>query len=328
MTTINPPIARGEAASIVRHTFGADVDLLGIVPLGGGQVNSTGMVILGTGERLVLRIAPDPIQAGLAPSWLSPSGLRREAAVIEAAGPDLARLLPVTVAHDFGGSVIPRDWVLQRVMPGVPLDTLLPSLDNETSERIWQEVGRFMRELHDRGQPPFGPLTEGEQFKSWFDLVRHDLLGLHHDFTRFDLTPAPMERLQAAIDRHADILAGVPAALIHSDLNPAHLFITDDDDDGSLHLGGLIDLEYGRIADPLSEHLLATAVTTRDTSESARAILHGYGAFPIAAGVDERIQIAAALGAAWDATLLAYQQRDPAPALERLEQGLADLAID
>ncbi len=322
MTTINPPISRSDATAIVHHAFGDDVEFLGIVPLGGGQVNSTGMVILGTGQRLVLRIAPASEVAAEAPGWLSPYGLRREAAVINAAGQNLAPLLPVTVAHDFSGSVIPRDWVLQEVMPGVPLETLIPSLDEETSFQIWHEVGRFMRTLHDCGQPPFGPLSEGKQFDSWLNLVRNDLAGLRNDFQRYDLPPTPLERIQAAIDRHTGILEATPPALIHSDLNPAHLFITDDDEDGSLHVGGVIDLEYGRVADPLSEHLLATALESRASSDTAHAILLGYGLSDVKSGAETRIQLAAALGAAWDATLLAFQQQDPAPALARLEQGL------
>ena len=176
MAPINPPIQRQDATNIVEFAFASDCGLLGVVPLAGGQVNSTGMLILDDGRRLVLRIAPDPIVAEQGPSWLSPFGLRRELAVV-AAAPDLAPLLPSTVMHDFDGAVLDRDWVLQEVMPGVPFETLLPSLDDEAASTIWAEVGLFMRTLHDHGRRPFGPLVWGAQFDSWLDLLDHDLLG-------------------------------------------------------------------------------------------------------------------------------------------------------
>jgi aminoglycoside phosphotransferase (APT) family kinase protein len=113
MEPINPPIQRQDATNIVDFAIADGCRMLGVVPLPGGQVNSTGMLILDDGRRLVLRIAPDPVVGEQGPSWLTPYGLRRELAVI-AAAPDLAPLLPVTVAHDFEGSVLNRDWVLRR----------------------------------------------------------------------------------------------------------------------------------------------------------------------------------------------------------------------
>ena len=324
MAVINPPIQRKVATEIVEFAFGGECDLLGVVPLPGGQVNSTGMLILDDGRRLVLRIAPDPARADEGPSWLSPFGLRRELAVV-AAAPDLAPLLPTTVMHDFHGVVVNRDWVLQEVMPGVPLDSLLPSLDDETAATIWAEVGRFMRRLHDYGEQPFGPLVWGAQFDSWPDLLAHDLQGLQADAERYGLPREPFRRLGGAIERQAGMMAGVAPALIHSDLNPGHIFVTDDDEDGTLHLGGVIDLEYGRMADPLSEHLLASALTDTTGSLALRSIVAAYGKRDLNQAETVRIGIASALGAAWDATLVAFQQGDSSPAMDRLDLLLGDL---
>ena len=320
MTPINPPISRSEAAAIIDHAFAGDRQLLAIVPLGGGQVNSTGMVILDDSQRLILRIAPDAEAVNAAPGWLSPHGLRREAAVITSAGMELTALLPQTVAHGFDGEIISRDWVLQEVMPGVPLETLLPTLDDDSAATIWQETGAFMRALHDRGRPPFGPLTDGPRPDTWLGLVRSDLAGLKDDFARFDLPIDILDRLGQGVERHASLLESVPAALIHSDLNPAHIFVTDNEDDGSLCLGGVIDLEYGRVADPLSDHLLAAAIVEGPSAESAAAIRSGYGNPDLGAGIEVRIQLASALSAAWDATLRAFQGNDVEQTLDTMER--------
>src|SRR5690606_23234836 len=106
-------------------------------------------------------------------------------------------------------------------------------------ETIWAELGTFTRQMHDHTSPTFGALGE-DGYERWSQLLAWDATGLLDDASRFSLPVEPFERLARLIEDQASTLDDVgPPALIHSDLLPPHVFVSDDDD-GSLHLSGVI----------------------------------------------------------------------------------------
>jgi hypothetical protein len=325
VSSINPPVCHADTVEVVRQAFDGARNLVAAVPMPGGQINATSLLILDGGERAILRAAPTDADASAGPSWLSPHGLRREAAAI-AAMPDLAHLLPVTIAHQFDDTFLGRDWVLQQVMLGVPLSTVDTTLEPETRESIWTEVGAFTRRMHDHTTPTFGPPGEAG-YQRWTGLLASDAAGLIEDAHRFNLPIAPFEHLARLIDTHASMLDDVgPPALIHSDLLPPHIFVTDDDD-GSLHLAGVIDLEFARFADRAQEHLLPEFGVGYVPEEMRDAFNAGYG---VNGQIEERPgqafrhAVYRALDLGWNASLVAYQQGGTSGLISQLETALAE----
>lgn len=325
MTSINPPVCHADTVDVVRQAFGGSRDLMASVPLPGGQINATSLIILENGDRLILRAAPSEADASAAPSWLSSRGLRREAAAI-AAMPDLAHLLPVTVAHDFEDNFLGRDWVVQQVVPGVPLATVDAALEPDARETIWTELGSFTRQMHDHTSTTFGPLGE-DGHERWTGLLASDAAGLLDDARRYNLPIAPFEHLARLIGDHTATLDDVgPPVLIHSDLLPPHIFVTDDDD-GALHLSGVIDLEFARYADRASEHLLPSFGLGYVPEAMAGAFFAGYGAdgrIENCPGHAFRRALYLALDFGWNASLVAFQQGDAAILIGQLEDALTE----
>ena len=226
--------------------------------------------------------------------------------MIEAASA-LDQYLPVTVAHDFDHSVIDRDWVLQQVMPGVALASIDDTLDPSARSAIWTELGAFTRELHDTCSDRFGPPAWGATFARWTDQVRWDVASLIDDAARFGIPPAPFERLSAAVERLAPLLDEVTTpALIHSDLSRSHVFVNLGHD-GGIRLAGVIDLEFGRFADALSEHLITGFEWGNAPIEMRSAFMGGYGKAALSSEEDIRVGLYVAISLAWLVPLLAFQ---------------------
>lgn len=318
-------ISQADMQAIVHFAFGTDRTVLSSIPLSGGLINATQMLVLNGDERLVLRVAPDAAIAEAGPSWLTPYGLRREAAAL-ALLDDLGDLRPETVAADFENAVLDRGWVLQRVMPGVPLDTVDDMLPDDVRETIWQEVGAATKTMHRKRADFFGAAAWGPEHDTWSGLVRRDVAGCLDDADRYGLDAAPFRALLDLVGSHQATLDLVTTpALIHSDLFPPHLFAVDDDDDGSLHLAGMIDFEFARFADPLSEHLLAQAVADDEDDVALVAFLEGYGPVPEIAGAEERQAIYGALDHAWNITLTAFHGRETVGLMAAFTEAVAVL---
>lgn len=317
-------VTLGELEAMIRRAFGGDARIDRAVPLGGGQINDTRMITLVGGLRYIVRVAPSDVAAAAGPSWFTAHGLRREQAVVAAAA-DLAPFLPVTVVHDFDRTVIDRDWVIQEVMPGRPLLEIDGSIPSGARAAIWEQVGGFTRRLHAVRGDRFGPPAWGSEFDRLSELVAWDAAGLAPDAERFNL-PAPMfERLATLVTRFAPAFDEITTPrLIHSDLWKQHVFV-EPAADRHFRLSGVIDLEFGRFADPLSEHLLPTFDWGNVPRAMRSPFLRGYGDRDSAPRDALRTRIYLAIGLSWVATLLAYQGRSTKPLMTQLRRVLEHL---
>lgn len=308
-------VARGDGLltndalrEIVAAAFGTPDGLALAVRLSGGSINTTYALRRMDGSSAILRVAPSDATAGTGPSWLTPWGLRREAAVI-ALLPDLHRLLPVTIAHDFRRAVIDRDWVIQDVMPGALLSDLDATLPADERTALWAELGAITRRLHAVRGEAFGPPVHGQRFDRWSDLLLHDAGQLIEDAGRFALSTSPFDRLRRLTGELATVLDdGVTPRLVHSDLAPSHVFV-DRTAEGMFRIAGIIDLEFGRFADPQMERLITTLCWGDPLASIASSFFRGYGR-DFASPEDRirlRIYVAIALG--WSATILAWRDQ-------------------
>ena len=300
------PVTALQIRSILELALGNEAAVESVSPLGGGSINATFQVDLRDRASVVLRVAPSDAAAARGPGWLTSWGLRREAAVIALATPALGDLLPATVATGFDRAVIDRDWVIQERVPGVPLSTVDAGLLPDERDALWIELGQLTRRLHETAGGWFGPPLAGPRFERLSDLLDHDAHGLVDDAARFGLPQAPFERLRGRIGALADVLDDTPGPrLVHSDLARSHVFVERGGDE-TFHISGIIDLEFGRFADPQLERLITSFQWGNAPLEMKETFFAGYGRRFDAPEDRLRLGVYVALALAWSATILAF----------------------
>ena len=300
------PVDRHQIESILRSALGEMEAITSVSPLGGGSINTTFQIELRDRPGVVLRIAPSDAAAAAGPGWLTPWGLRREAAVIALATPALGGLLPTTIASDFDRTLIDRDWIVQERVPGVPLSTVDADLPPDERDALWIELGQLTRRLHESPGGWFGPPVAGPRFERLSDLLLHDADGLLGDAVRFGLPHAPFERLRGRIGALADVLDDTTGPrLVHSDLARGHVFVERGGHE-RFHISGIIDLEFGRFADPQMERLITSFQWSNAPLEMKEAFFAGYGRRFDAPEDRLRLGVYVALALAWSATILGF----------------------
>jgi aminoglycoside phosphotransferase (APT) family kinase protein len=313
-------IDRHELDAILRHAFGERRHGVTATQIGAGQVNDARLLTWPDDTQRILRVAPSDATADAGPSWFTAYGLRREVAVIAAAH-DLASYLPVTTAHDFERAVIDRDWVIQEVMPGTPLSEVDRNLGPDVREDVWEQIGAFTRRLHNVRGHWFGPPANGPRFDTWSGLLEWDAAGLIRDAKSFQYDSSPFERLARIVSAQRALLDEVKTpSLIHSDLCRTHIFV--EPVDGQWRLVGTIDIEFGRFADRLSEHLITGFEWANAPPEMRPAFMRSYLAMGETDSDRRRVAIYVALSLAWFAPLLAMQHEPVDGLLRRLGDAL------
>lgn len=282
---------------IVRNVFGTRSEIANAQWMTSGTINRTWLVDLAGGERVIVRIGPSDEKAAVGPSWLTSFGLRRERDAIRLLTSSIG-VLPVTLAADFSRTLVDGDWVVQQVMPGRAWAGIIPSLNRETQQNLWRELGEIVRKIHKVPGSAFGPPSFGSTFPAWSDLVQSDLAGFLQDARRYGLPESTFGELRELVTRHEHELGAVPPRLIHSDLSLDHVFI--DRIDHRWTISGLIDFEFARFADPISEGLLLGMLDRPDQDGERAAFLEGYGGRSDVSAI--RLDVARLLNQAWRLT--------------------------
>src|SRR5579884_255440 len=131
--------------------------------LGGGEHNNVYLVQMAGREPVILRVAPSPDR--LTPGR-EPYSLRQEHAILPYLAA-LSPLLPKTVAIDFTGQVIPRDYLFQTFMPGVRWRDFEQELTPPQNETLWRELATHFYTITTVEGAAFGHPYPGRQFPTW-----------------------------------------------------------------------------------------------------------------------------------------------------------------
>lgn len=257
-----------------------------------GSINQVYRLTIEDSADLILRRAPSQNEIGSFPSWLTPHGLRREQAAIKLLA-DLGSILPETVVFHESDDAGFGDWVLQSIVPGRPAVDVIPDLTIEETNNVYVQFGKLTRAIHDVRGSFFGPPSNGQEFSNWNDLLAYDCAGFLRDAEFVAGLEAEVESLLDIMNPVFDIVEPV---LIHSDLNLEHLFL--EPGDAGWQVSGLIDLEFARFADPLSEGFLHSMMIASESTQTI-AFREGYGDIELD---PMRLEIAARLGRCWDLT--------------------------
>ena len=296
----DPILTPDQLVAIARRAYGPRAVLAEAVPVGGGTVNEVWRLGIAGEPDAILRVAPSPEAAASGPSWLTADGLRREGAAI-ALLPHLAPILPRSIRFDGSREIVDRVWVVQSIVPGRPWSEVDAALDDEGRIGLWRQLGAICRAIHAVIGPAFG-LAQSPGVATWADLLQDDACGLLNDAVRFGIDREPFARLLAAVVADREVLNRVTVpSLIHSDLGPRHCFVEPDADD-VWRIVGLIDLEFARFADPLSESVIVAFGLVPPDQRFRDAFWEGYGAFGSLPGAERRAMLYAAIALGWVAT--------------------------
>ncbi|MEJ7838712.1 MAG: aminoglycoside phosphotransferase family protein [Thermomicrobiales bacterium] len=277
----------------IEETFGQR--LISQRRMSGGSVNQVYGITLERSGECVLRQAPSSSTIGAFPSWLTPWGLRREQSAI-ALLDGFRHLLPQTLAFHESDDPESGDWVVQTLVSGQSAASAMPAMGLDESSHFMTQLGEMTRKLHGIKRASFGVPSHGPSFSSWSELVAHDCSGFLSDTRHASIPAKDVTSLIELVERHRDELDAVEPVLIHSDLSLEHVFVSRERD-GYL-ISGLIDLEFARFADPLSDGLLHDTLASPN-APYASAFLKGYGDIETS-GV--RMEIARCLARFWDVT--------------------------
>jgi hypothetical protein len=318
-------LTRDEIDASGRRAFGAEARVNDIYEVFGGTINSTYLLAVTDASLCVLRVAPSITVASAGPSWLTATSLRREHALTPFLAP-VATLLPRTLAVDFTHQLIDRDWIIQTVVPGTAWTALESRLTAAERAELWRQLGGLAAALHAVLGDDFGAPERPR--RRWSEVVSDDLAGLLRDWQRFDLpNRAGLEAVAEAATRQRAVLDAVKMPhLVHSDLDPRHVFV-DRGPTGALRITGLIDHEYGRFADPASEGLLT--LLAHKPPEGSESFWERYRPLPRDDATRWRSHLYRVITLGWEATDSAHRgdERATEEALTELESGVLDAVV-
>ena len=319
-------LTRDEIIAIGQRAFGATARISDIYEVFGGTINSTYLLAVTDAPLCVLRVAPSVTVASAGPSWLTANSLRREHALTPFFAP-IATLLPRTLAADFSRQLLDRDWMIQSVVPGTAWTAMESRLSPAERTDLWRQFGNITASVHAVLGDDFG--VPERPFRRWSDVVNDDLAGMLRDWQRFDLPDrARIVALAEEVGRRRAVLDQIKMPhLIHSDLDPRHVFV-DRGADGALRISGLIDHEYGRFADPASEGLLT--LLTHKPPEGSASFWERYQRPSTNDATRWRSSLYRAIALGWVATDSAHRgdERATEEALTELGSGALDAVIN
>ncbi|MFI6907016.1 amino acid adenylation domain-containing protein [Nonomuraea sp. NPDC050394] len=203
--------------------------------------------------------------------------MRKEQRVYELLGPTGAAAPGVVLADDSKRD-LPQAYLVMTKIPGRPLSQVSASLDAETVERLYHEMGRLLRAVHSVELTAYGPL-DGVQ-----EPTNAAYLG-----GQFDLKVAQFAEFGGDPGVHAALVARVRAdrrllercttpVLLHHDFHERNVMA--DQRDGRWELTGVIDVENALAGDPLMDLARTDYFAVKDDPARRRALLDGYGTLP------------------------------------------------
>ncbi len=136
---------------------------LQLVPSATGKHNSSFWVVA-RANRWVLRVAP-PDWAGLL--FYERRMMRQEPLLHELIRSRTTIPVAQIIATDLGRAHLERDYLLMTALPGVPLSDAA-SLDVHQRERVFYQVGSYLRQLHELTAP------------DCLGIKAYGYIGLHH----------------------------------------------------------------------------------------------------------------------------------------------------
>jgi len=262
------PLTPAQVDAICRRAFGEQALVASAVELGDGTYNTTFRIVLDSGQEAILRAAPEPARQFRSEHAL----LRNEHAAAPYFAP-IAALLPRTLVVDFTHDLVPRDYVIQTVVPGVPAPEGLARYERARWASFFRGLGEISRRIHAVRGPGFGPAA-GPLTARWSEALGGQLALVAADLDGLGLDVADVRELAVTARRRRDLLdeIGEPR-LLHGDLWTINVMVEPDAPEPTV--SGVFDCDRTWWGDPESDWAIYRAAGKPGTERDA--FWDGYG---------------------------------------------------
>ncbi len=221
-------------------------------------------------KEYVLRIAPPDSTPVL---FYENKMMRKEPGIHKIVHENTNIPVPEILDYDFSRSVVNRDWLLMKRIPGRTLSEI--SLNSVKTDKMFFTLGRYIKELHlitgnkfgYQESPSTGPMKE-----NWFSAFRSMWIKILDDILRTGIyTKENVTALTGLLDSHSSAFPALPeSSLLHMDLWSQNILI-----DTTGTITGIIDWDRALSGDPEIEYAVLEYCGT-----SPAAFREGYGMHP------------------------------------------------
>ena len=228
--------------------FGNHAQIESIHELGGGTFNTTYQITFADQFKTVLRVAP-PQTADIA--WDEIFLMRREHSMQPYFAP-IATLMPKTLLVDFTHQVLDRDYIFQSYIEGERWDDVMSELTPSENNRLWEQFGGIMKQIHNVHGESFGLPLSGFQFSRWsetiMDRMKRTLQSANENQIELPNLTSIMKMVLAKPQKLDEIQ--VPA-LLHGDLWSFNILIRREA--GHPSIVGILDADRTWWGDPMAD---------------------------------------------------------------------------
>jgi aminoglycoside phosphotransferase (APT) family kinase protein len=255
-------VTADEIELVTRAAFGPAVHPSSAVELGLGLYNNTYRVDIGRDRPVVLRVAPDPARQTRDEREL----MRNEHATVPYLGP-IAAMLPTTLAVDFTHTVIPRDWMFQTYLSGLPGPDALVRYPPSGLAPLYRQLGSITKRVHSVRGDRFGSVL-GPWFSSWSDAVLASMRDIVADLEDAGVEAGDVREAVAIAELHRAVLDEITEPrLLTGDLWIVNVLI--DPDAAEPTITGVCDCDRSSWGDPESDFPLIIAGRAPGTERDA-----------------------------------------------------------
>ncbi|MFI6813446.1 amino acid adenylation domain-containing protein [Nonomuraea sp. NPDC050328] len=185
---------------------------------------------------------------------------------------------PAVVLADDSKRDLPQAYLVMTKIPGQPLSQVSATLDEESIERLYRDMGRVLRAVHSVELTAFGPF-DGLQEPTNDAYVGGEFETKAARFAEFGGDPELHAALVAKLRTGRPLLSRCATpVLLHHDFHERNVMVAEQD--GRWELTGVIDVENALGGDPLMDLARTDYFAVRGDARRRRALLEGYGPLP------------------------------------------------
>ncbi len=148
-----------------------------------------------------------------------------------------------------------RDASLQEYVDGLLWHDVNDELSTEDTDRLWNQLGNFTKQLHEIKGDTFGYPSPIKSHAKWSDFILDYITGIRDNCLRNKVHNPLMDKFLDRVKKYDELLDTCTSpSLLHGDIWPRNVIIKADGE--SYSIKAVIDSERAYWGDPISEWVL------------------------------------------------------------------------